>query len=191
MQDIASMILQTLANYSEEKETKSDKVTDSIAQYIKCYDVAAAIEARFKAAKRKKEDAKAVLIDYMAGLGTTQLSRAGRTIVHSIRTFGKVTDYDGFIDWVENSSDEPRSQFLEEVIIRGNSKDPRGLYALVLEAQEKSLSTGVPIQKCFPPGIAYSVTDILTMRKSRKSTQSKIAETAVDKLKGLQGEDVL
>lgn len=158
-----------------------DQKSDPIAEYIFAYNGAKLLESRYKKAKKKLEGAKEVLLSHMDSIGTETVKRKGVSISHTKRNWGKVTDFAKLKEWV-SKQDEPRSEFMEEVFIKGTKKDPRGLHMMLKDAQINSVELGLPLHECLPDGLEMSTTDVLTVRKSKGAVEKAVPTNKKEQL---------
>lgn len=157
---------------------------DPIAEYIFAYNGAKLLEAKRKKAKKKLEGAKERLLALMDEMGTETVKRKGITISATKRNWGKVANFTELVEWI-SKQDEPRSQYMEEVFIKGSVKDQRGIHMMLKDAQINSVELGLPLHECMPDGLQMSTTDVLTVRKSKAAVEK---ETPKNKKEQLQQE---
>jgi len=144
----------------------AEQELDPIAEYIFAYNGAKLLEVKHKKAKKKLEGAKERLLAHMDNIDTDTVKRNGVSVSKSKRNWGKVTDFTELVEWI-SKQDEPRSQFMEEVFIKGSAKDPRGIHMMLKDAQINSVELGLPLSECLPKGLEMSTTDVLTVRRSK------------------------
>lgn len=156
---------------------------DQIDQYMIAYRRQGEAKAKLKKESEKLETAKEVFVEFLNRLGLTSVKRGEQTITASKRTYQSVDDYDQLEGWVKNQA-EPTSLYMKQAFIQGSSKDERGLYLMVKDAQEKSITEGKPVGQCYPEGLKVSVVDVVTIRKARKeATGLPEPQSMVDKFK--------
>ena len=155
---------------------------DAIAGYVIAYNGAKLLEAKHKKAKKKLEGAKDRLLARMEEVGTDTVKRNGVSISRTKRNWGKVDDFAKLAEWVKKQ-DEPRSQFMEEVFIKGSAKDQRGIHMMLKDAQINSLELGLPLHECLPNGLLMSSTDVLTVKKSKAVEEKKPPKNKAEQLK--------
>jgi len=160
-------------------------MTDKIQEYLEAYDTQKQIEADLAAAKQITNEAKGVLMSLLESMGINKIGRGDRTISLSKRSFGKVVDFDLLVNWI-SEQDVPRSEYIQEVIIKGSTRDPRGIHAMVEDAQKEALDTGRSISECLPPGLELAVVPVVTVRRS--SVRSRKASGAKGKLEDILDE---
>ena len=153
---------------------------DAIDTYLSIYAKVKAAESELQAMKQEKAQAKFELILYLESNGFRSVGRNDRSVSHSKRSYGKIIDFNQLRDWV-SEQDEPMSEFMEEVFIKGSKKDPRGIHGIVVAAQRESVNTGQPVVDCLPPGLEITTDDVITVR-TRKSNAKPVAMTALERL---------
>jgi len=136
---------------------------DVIDQYLESYRKQKAIEAELAAAKQVTDALKERIVSFFTSNNFDTIKRGDNSLNVSWRSFGKVVDYNTLLGWVDNQ-DEPRSEYLEEVFIKGSPKNPRGIFAMIHDAQVKSLESGETVQECLPPGLEIAVVPVVTVR---------------------------
>lgn len=161
---------------------------DAIGDYLSAYKAQKAIEADLAKAKKITAGAKDGFIVFMEGNSFTSVKQDGSTITHSKRSFGKIVDFDALEEWV-GESDEPRSLYMEEVFIKGSSKNESGIHLMISDAQAMSVKLHAPVRECLPPGLDLSVIDVVTVTSAGANTPRKKPKTAVEKLQQ-QMEDI-
>lgn len=143
---------------------------DPISEYIFAYNGSKLLEAKYKKAKKKLEGAKQRLLAHMDNIGTETVKRNGVSISATKRNWGKVVDFAELVKWI-SEQDEPRSQFMEEVFIKGSSEDPRGIHMMLKDAQLASIELGLPLSECLPSGLEMSTTDVLTVHNVKVAVE--------------------
>lgn len=159
-------------------------MADIIDQYLDAYRKQKAIEAELAAAKQETNALKEQIVAYYTSNNFDTIKRGESSVNVSWRSFGKVTDYAMLLGWVDNQN-EPRSEYLEEVFVKGSPKNPKGLYGIIHDAQVESLESGRPVQECLPPGLEIAVVPVVTVRTyngTSKQARTDKPETAIDKL---------
>lgn len=159
----------------------SDQKLDPISEYIFAYNGSKLLEAKHKKAKKKLEGAKQRLLAHMDNIGTETVKRNGVSISATKRNWGKVDDFAKLVEWI-SKQDEPRSQFMEEVFIKGSSKDQRGIHMMLKDAQLASIELGLPLSECLPDGLLMSTTDVLTVRNSKVAVEKSPSKNKVEQL---------
>ena len=145
---------------------------DAVDDYLTAYANKQEITRELDLAKQKLDEAKQNFLTFTDEHNFTTVKREGYTVSRSKRTFGKVVDFDGLVRWVIEQ-DEPRSQYMEEVFIKGSSKDKRGLHCILEDAKKTSIELGLPIDECLPDGLNMSIIDVVTVRASKSNGNDK------------------
>lgn len=154
---------------------------DAIEEYIRAYNGNELMKTKAKRASTKLANAKERLIAHMDSVDNDSVKRNGFSMSRSKRNWGKVTDYEKLTKWVEDQ-DEPRSQYMEEVFIKGSQKDPRGLHMILKDAQLASVELRLPLSECMPKGFSMLTTDVITVRKVKDGVKKLPPKTAVEQL---------
>ena len=160
-------------------------MSDAISEYLAAYDAQKQLEADLAALKAATDEKKEVLINQLESMGLRSVGRGDRSISLSKRSFGKVTDFDLLVKWI-SEQEVPRSEFMQEVIIKGSTRDPRGIHAMIEDAQKASLETGIPISDCLPPGLDLATISVVTVRRS--SVRGRRPATAKGRLEEILDE---
>ena len=154
---------------------------DIIDAYLDAYRRQKSVEAELAAAKQETNALKEQIVAYYVSNNFDTVKRGDSSVNVSWRSFGKVVDYAMLLGWVDKQ-DEPRSEYLEEVFIKGSPKNPRGIYAMVHDAQVESLESGEPVQDCLPPGLEIAVVPVVTVRTYNGTPKQEQPKSALDRL---------
>jgi hypothetical protein len=153
---------------------------DILDEYLEAYRKQKSIEAELAAVKQETNALKEQIVAHFTVNNFDTIKRGDSSINVSWRSFGKVTDYQMLLGWVDNQG-EPRSEYLEEVFIKGSPKNPKGIFGMVHDAQIEALKTGSTVQECLPPGLEISTVPVVTVRTYNGSSKER-PKSALDKL---------
>ena len=153
-------------------------IAEAADGYLRLYDRKKAIETELSQVNERLNAARDMLLAELSMSGLNAVGRGDRSITIHSSSFGKVVDFQFLRDWVENVSGEPVSQYMELTFIKGSTSDPRGIHAMIADAQEKAIDTGKTVEECLPPGLSFVTVPVVTVRQ--KSTRQN--RTAVDRL---------
>ena len=153
---------------------------DIINRYLDAYRKQKDLEAELAAAKQETNAIKEEIVSYFTANNFDTIKRGDSSVNVSWRSFGKVVDFDTLLGWVDRQQ-EPRSEYLEEVFIKGSKNNPRGIFAMVHDAQVESIESGRPVQECLPPGLEVATVPVVTVRTYNGVSKSQ-PKSALDRL---------
>jgi len=140
------------------------KTLQSLAiNYFDFYEEVKELEGQLKIQKEILEQIKQELIEEMDGIGMkTYDGLEPVNLTRSKRQFIKVVDFKGLSNYIEQTLNEPLSEY-------GSFKfDNDKLKPLVETAKEKMLRENVSLTEVLPKGIELGFTDIITVRVKKE-----------------------